>query len=233
MTPAKRQERRRRSDGEESYRRIRDAATEVAAQRGYDGTSIALVSAASGLPASSIYHHFRDKDELISAVIEHSFTRWRAAIDLPELSAVDANERVMALGEAAAKALLDTPEFLRLGLMLALERRPEEPSARRMFLDVRQTGFQVVVDTVSSLLPDADPHAVSALATYALAGADGLFIAHEIGGDSVDLLEMFSLHARAILSLAATLDAETSRPPRLRHTTTRTRKATPRQTAAE
>jgi hypothetical protein len=69
--------------------------------------------------------------------------------------------------------------------------------------------------------------------TRPLAGADGLFIAHEIGGDSVDLVEMFSLHARAILALAATLDAETSRPPRLRHTTTRTRKATPRQTAAE
>ena len=37
------------------------------------GTSIALVSERSGLPASSIYWHFEDKDALIAAVIERSF----------------------------------------------------------------------------------------------------------------------------------------------------------------
>ena len=67
--------RRRRANGEESRQKILDAATEIAASRGYDGTSIALVSKLSGLPASSIYWHFADKDELIAAVIERSFGR--------------------------------------------------------------------------------------------------------------------------------------------------------------
>lgn len=31
------------------------------------------------------------------------------------------------------------PDFLRLGLMLCLERRPEEPTARAKFIEVRQT----------------------------------------------------------------------------------------------
>ena len=53
-----------------------DAATEIAAERGYEGTSIGAVSAKCGLPASSIYWHFKDKDDLIAAVIERSFANW-------------------------------------------------------------------------------------------------------------------------------------------------------------
>src|SRR5690349_22340190 len=71
--------RRRRLDGEQSRERILDAATEIAAERGYEGTSIALVSKKCGLPASSIYWHFKDKDDLIAAVIERSFANWLAA----------------------------------------------------------------------------------------------------------------------------------------------------------
>src|SRR5258708_1409138 len=116
--------RRRRADGEESRRRILDAAAEIAGERGYDGTSIAAVSARSGLPASSIYWYFANKDGLIAAVIERSFERWLAAVALPGAEAGDMSERVRAMAVAMAKALLDTPDFLRLGLMLALERRP-------------------------------------------------------------------------------------------------------------
>ena len=58
----------RRADGEQSRARILDAATEIAAERGYEGTSIGAVSAKCGLPASSIYWHFKDKDDLIAAL---------------------------------------------------------------------------------------------------------------------------------------------------------------------
>src|SRR6201993_3598847 len=76
--------RRRRADGELSRNRILDAATEIAAERGYEGTSINLVSAKCGLPASSIYWHFKDKDDLIAAVIERSFGTWLTTWQLPD-----------------------------------------------------------------------------------------------------------------------------------------------------
>ena len=75
--------RRKRADGELSRERILDAATEIAAERGYEGTSIGAVSAKCGLPASSIYWHFKDKDDLIAAVIERSFASWLSAWQLP------------------------------------------------------------------------------------------------------------------------------------------------------
>lgn len=198
--------RKRRSNGEESRRKILDAAAEIAGERGYEGTSIAQVSARCGLPASSIYWHFKDKDELIAAVIERSFHRWLEAFTLPGPDESGRPEdRVTRLAVGVGKALLDTPDFLRLGLMLTLERRPEEPSARRMFLQVREVAYRRVVEVVEEVAPALDSDSARLLATYAMAAADGFFIAKEIGGDSVDLVQLFELHAHVLLDAVTRL----------------------------
>lgn len=197
-TTAKR--RRRRPDGEISRTRILDAATEIASERGYDGTSIAAVSAKCGLPASSIYWHFKDKDDLLAAVIERSFGTWLQAWQLPERGSIE--DRARAVAVQIANALMDSPDFIRLGLMLTLERRPVEPRARAMYLGVRAQAFNVLAARIAELTPDLDGAQIRQLATYALAGADGLFIAKEVGGDSIDLVELFELHARSVFIAA-------------------------------
>lgn len=195
--------RRRRADGEVSRNRILDAATEIASERGYEGTSIAAVSTTCGLPASSIYWHFKDKDDLLAAVIERSFGSWLSAWEMPADG--DTIERATAVATQIAKALLNSPDFIRLGLMLALERRPVEPRARVTFLGVRAQAHYVLATNIREMTPGLSDAQVHALATYALAGADGLFIAKEIGGDSVDLLALFDLHARAVLGVAVSM----------------------------
>ncbi|MCB0944164.1 MAG: TetR/AcrR family transcriptional regulator [Mycobacterium sp.] len=195
-----RKRRQRRADGEQSRARILDAATEIAAERGYEGTSIGAVSAKCGLPASSIYWHFKDKDDLIGAVIERSFANWLKVWQLPE--DLLARDRLMEVAAGTAKAVLDSPDFLRLGLMLALERRPVEPRARAMYIQVRDQAFEALKTSMSGLVPNLTEEQVRQLATYAIAGADGLFIAKEIGGDSVDLLGLFAIHGQAIYDTA-------------------------------
>jgi AcrR family transcriptional regulator len=192
--------RRKRADGELSRERILDAATEIAAERGYEGTSIALVSKKCGLPASSIYWHFKDKDDLIAAVIERSFASWLAAWQFPDEG--DAPDRMKGMAVQIAKALLDSPDFIRLGLMLALERRPVEARARAMFLQARAQAYGQLIDVIGELTPDLTDAQTHQLATYALAGADGLFIAKEIGGDAVDLVALFEMHARVLYDTA-------------------------------
>jgi AcrR family transcriptional regulator len=198
--------RRKRADGELSRERILDAATEIAAERGYEGASIALVSAKCGLPASSIYWHFKNKDDLIAAVIERSFADWATAWQVP----VDGSprDRLVGLAMQIAKALLDSPDFIRLGLMLSLERRPVEPRARAMFLQVRTQTYNQLAETIRELATDLTKPQIHQLVTYAIAGADGLFIAKEIGGDAIDLLELFELHARALYDTALRLMSE-------------------------
>lgn len=198
--------RRKRADGELSRERILDAATEIAAERGYEGTSIGLVSKKCGLPASSIYWHFKDKDDLIAAVIERSFADWFAAWQLPEHG--DALERFEGLAARTAKAFLDSPDFIRLGLMLAMERRPVEARARTMFIQVRAQAFAQLLDYVSDVMPELTEAEAHKLATYTVAGADGLFIAKEIGGDSVDLLALFEVHGRSMYDIACRMVKE-------------------------
>jgi AcrR family transcriptional regulator len=198
--------RRKRADGELSRERILDAATEIAAERGYEGASIALVSAKCGLPASSIYWHFKNKDDLIAAVIERSFADWVMAWQVPDEGCP--RERLVGMALQIAKALLDSPDFIRLGLMLALERRPVEPRARAMFIRTRAQTCNQLTETMRGFAPDLTESQIHLLVTYAMAGADGLFIAKEISGDAVDLLELFELHARALYDTALRLIAE-------------------------
>ena len=198
-------DRKRRANGEESRRRILDAAAEVAGERGYEGTSIGAVSSKCGLPASSIYWHFKDKDDLLAAVIERSFGTWLNAWQMPATG--DAIDRATAMGAQIAKALLDSPDFLRLGLMLALERRPVEPRAREMFLQARTEAHRQLTQVIAQLAPELGDADVNRLAIYALAGGDGLFIAKEIGGDSVDLIGYLELHARTMVDIARRLIA--------------------------
>ncbi|MFE7274965.1 TetR/AcrR family transcriptional regulator [Streptomyces sp. NPDC057623] len=199
--------RRKRANGVESRQRILDAAVEIAGERGYDGTSIAAVSAKCGLPASSIYWHFQDKDDLIAAVIERSFETWLTAVELPGEEAGTPLERITAMAGNVAKSLVDAPDFLRLGLMLALERRPTEPRGRTVFLQVRHITHQKIAEVATTLFPDLDEDAVHTLTTYAVAGADGLFVHREVAGDSVDLVALFELHAQLVHDAAARLAA--------------------------
>ncbi|MFG2965315.1 TetR/AcrR family transcriptional regulator [Streptomyces sp. NPDC048288] len=203
--------RRKRANGVESRRRILDATVEIAGERGYDGTSIAAVSAKCGLPASSIYWHFKDKDDLIAAVIERSFETWLAAVTLPGEEAGTPQERVALMAANVARSLVAEPDFLRLGLMLALERRPSEPRGRTVFLQVRAVAQQRVAEVVAGLFPTLAEDDIQTLTTYAVAGADGLFVHREVNGDSVDLVTLFELHARLIYDAAARL-APPARP---------------------
>ncbi|MFD5857807.1 TetR/AcrR family transcriptional regulator [Streptomyces chartreusis] len=197
--------RKKRANGVESRQRILDAAVEIAGERGYDGTSIAAVSAKCGLPASSIYWHFKDKDDLIAAVIERSFEAWLTAVELPGEETGTPLERVTAMAGNVAKSLVDAPDFLRLGLMLALERRPTEPRGRTVFLQVRDITHRKIAEVADTLFPALDQAAVDTLTTYAIAGADGLFVHREVKGDTVDLVALFELHAQVVHDAAARL----------------------------
>jgi AcrR family transcriptional regulator len=193
--------RRTRAHGEESRQRILDAAIAIAGERGYDGTSIAEVSARSGLPASSIYWHFEDKDHLIAAVIERTFQRWLEDMGAtgPAHAGATRDDLFRAAIRRTARALEDSPQFLRLGLMLALERRPAEATARRMFLQVREHAYKQIVASYEGFFgKEVGADGIRRLATLTMAAADGLFVAWEVD-EGVDLDAEFELLAAAIL----------------------------------
>jgi AcrR family transcriptional regulator len=194
--------RRKRANGEMSRERILDAAAEIAGERGYEGTSIKSISDRSGLPASSIYWHFKDKDELVAAVIDRSFSRWAQAINAPVEVPEDVTpEQLFRLTmQRTGAAIAQFPDYLRLGLLLILERRPEEPTARRKFLEVRRVASDRARGLYAGIFPDLDGEQIDQLVMLSIALADGLFVAQEV--EEVQLAPAFDLLATAILGAA-------------------------------
>lgn len=173
---------RRHRQGEESRRAILDATLAIASERGYDGTTVALVTEATGLPASAIYWHFGSKDELLAATLEHSYRQWRAKAPTwarrnePE----DLTERIEKRFRRAARALVQSPQFWSLGLLLTFQQRLEEPAARALYVQVRSETEEAIRQWWSEILDPAavtaDPELPTRLARFYMMMMDGLFI---------------------------------------------------------
>ena len=171
-----------RANGEASRRRILDAAAEIAGERGYAGTSISEVSTRSGLPKSSIYWHFADKDALFAAVIEDSYEQWLEEFRIrAEMRTRAPRDLLVHLHDSLASF----PAFLRFGQLVILERHEQELSARTKFLEIRRNSLAQFA-TIFAAATGTDAATAAKLAAVALALVDGAFLARAAGEHTLD-----------------------------------------------
>ena len=94
--------------GEESRRRILDAAEELFSEKGFDRTSFVDIAERSGISRGSIPWHFQNKDGLLIAVVERAIQRYIPS-DLSSYDSAGLRElldRVQELAEQPTAALL-------------------------------------------------------------------------------------------------------------------------------
>ena len=60
---------------------ILKAARQIFAARGFDGTRIAGIAAACGLPKANIYYYFESKERIYRAVIDELLAEWNRAFE--------------------------------------------------------------------------------------------------------------------------------------------------------
>jgi AcrR family transcriptional regulator len=101
--------------GQATRARIIEVATRLFATHGYDGTSIEMVLAESGVSRGSLYHHFPGKDALFHAVLEAAGARFGAEM------------------EAAVRDAADPVEMLRIGCVTWI-RQAGDPVVRQVML---------------------------------------------------------------------------------------------------
>ena len=210
--------------------RVLSAAAELFATRGFAGTSISAIRAVSGVLPSSIYWEFGSKGGILAAVLEDSAGRWLAQADE---SARRALEQSRSTGRAPLESyfvnlgeeLTERPEFLRLLLLLSLERREADPATLEVVRRVRAraiTGLARAFRVGGLVDDDASEAAVHELARMALAFSDGAFIAAQIDPVAADLRRMFavfyagmaaSLRVEGFAGAAGANPGQTVRPP--------------------
>ncbi|WP_177221596.1 TetR/AcrR family transcriptional regulator [Lentzea xinjiangensis] len=170
--------------GDESRRRILDAAEELFAERGVDRTSFVDIAKRSGISRGSIPWHFKNKDGLVMAVVERVIERtWPA-------------ERYRSV-PSLAEVFTETAGFLRSGssalvfmiLVEALGERGVVQEQYREFFSRRREGIEVLLRLRRP--EGADPERAAGQersAAVALNGALlGIHLQKLVDPDNVDL----------------------------------------------
>jgi AcrR family transcriptional regulator len=195
----------KQQQGEQSREQILDATEMLMGTRGYAATSISDIRKACGLPASSIYWHFGSKDGVLAAVMERGAQRYFAAI--PAEVAV---ERQL---DAVVNQQSQHPDFLRLFLLLSLE-RSDDPAVAEVVRRVRDTAISRFRDAIAQLLPadveeETAQGVLAELAAMAVALSDGIFLAVHLEPDTTNVDLMYRRLYQTLTALIPILLEET------------------------
>ena len=194
--------------------RVLRTASELFAARGYAATSISAIREASGVLPSSIYWEFGNKEGIFAAVLEDSAARWLAQSTRGIMRAMRARtgsnlDRLAAYFDYMANAMAERPEFVRLTLLIAVERREGDEACLEIVRSVRQRAVEALTRlfvATGLVEPNGDEAAARDVARLAIACFDGAFAAAQIDADAVDLRRVISL-------LYASLSDHLSAPP--------------------
>jgi AcrR family transcriptional regulator len=194
----------RHEEGARTRAKVIEAAVGLMATQGYAATSIAQISKASGANPASIYWAFGNKEGLFAAAMERAADaffeglRQRAEGLDPFLSTA-----------RLAEAFEGGPEFLRLLLVLSLERRDGDPAVLEAARRVRAKAVGLLSVAYAPGLAIGDEarrdEISEKLARHTLMLLDGVFVASQIEPDTTDLKEVFELIALGVRAMAERL----------------------------
>ena len=201
----------------ETRRRVLKAAGKLFATNGYAATSISAICKASGVLPSSLYWEFGNKAGILAAVLEDSAERWIDQSTRTVLRAMKERpgsdiDQLAAYFDFMADALAKGPEFLRLMLMVAHERRHVDPRALEIIRAHRAHSIATVAPLLGAFgLERPGPDCVTArdVALLTIACFDGAFTAAQIDANAVDLRRMLALLYSGLV--AALLSPQTAK----------------------
>ena len=99
--------------------RIVGAAIRLAEEQGLERIGLREVADEVGLALGTLYKSFRNKDEILGAVVERRMARWREALEEPLSPGDTSAERVIAFFEKFTGVVTRQPAFTR-GMLSAL-----------------------------------------------------------------------------------------------------------------
>jgi TetR/AcrR family fatty acid metabolism transcriptional regulator len=181
--------------------RILAAATEVFARRGFHGARVADIAEAAGIAYGLVYHHFRNKEEILAAIYSERWAMYVRYLD--ELGATPSPfaERLDKLVHFWVETFRNDPQLITVMI--------NEISRSYEFLESHDLATVLVAfDAIEKLLIDArsarevrgdlDPR----LVTYAIVGiAEMVLTGYVIGTLARQTREQFARDERELISL--------------------------------
>lgn len=147
---------------------IIDVSKELLLKEGFGKISMRKIAAKAGVSATSIYLYFKNKDELLLALIEESIEKLNSA--LKEAAEPDSGpvERLERMAMAYVKYALENPQEYEIIYMVRPEEMPKYPKEK--FRQVRDT-YELIASIIhkgsEKMLLEVDDPLVSAYTIWA------------------------------------------------------------------
>ena len=127
------------------------AAGELFLSEGYAGFSLRRVAERIGYTPTTLYLYFRDKDDLLFAVVDEGFDRFRTAMMAAAESVTDPWDRIEALGRAYIRWGVENPAYYQLMFMqrtdFLLGSRPDAGQPRIAAFQVLQAAVRAGLES--------------------------------------------------------------------------------------
>lgn len=186
-------------EGEATREKVLAAAGSLIAENGYSATSMSMISKASGVKPASIYWAFGNKEGLFAAILE------RAAGDFFALNGkvlADDHETVGDALRVWAKAIAEQPLFLRLLLILSIERQEGDPQIMDAAREIRRAsrkGIELLVAPFVEAQNERQHKSICRDASrLAIMLFDGTFVSMQIEPDESSAKHLANLVALAV-----------------------------------
>lgn len=197
----------KRVDKEQRRREVVQAAMDLFAHQGFEGTSISQIATAAGIGKATVFDYFASKEELIQFAVGHWLEGWMETLDASIVGIDDPEERLLTYALGSMQAFLDDEQGLKLMLSLwqlgiqgGLDALMHSPVMESVWAGARASLTATILDGVATgvFRPDVAPKA-SAIALNLLVYLDGIGMYHLMLGGSIDVLEQIRLHVAQLL----------------------------------
>jgi AcrR family transcriptional regulator len=157
-------------------RSLIQAGREVLAERGLDALTLREVARRAKVSQAAPYHHFADKADLVSAIVQHGFEDFagtlRAGADEVDGGAL---QRLTGMGLAYVRFAVANPALFRLLFRPELRGRTREEPAAEAMERAGSAAYQVFLDAVRATVEEGSVQgSVEDVAVAALSIVHGL-----------------------------------------------------------
>ena len=171
---------RRERERQETRERIVDAARDLFATRGVEATTMRAIAERIEYTPTAIYHHFRDKDELILEICHRDFRA--LAQQFARIGRIDDPvERLRRIGQAYVEFAVEFPNHYRIMFMTSIPKHEHDDLRRG---NPEEDAYAFLVESVAEaiqqgrLRPElSDPHQVGQMVWGATHGIVSLHLA--------------------------------------------------------
>ena len=186
--------------GEQSRRRLIDAAMRLISEGGYAGTSVDAVATEAGVVKSALYWHFGSKRGLLEVALNQACAGWLDDLDAAVAGTIAPLERLDRVLDLMRSLIVERPEIRRMLCSLLLE-RTDDAACREAIANTLDHLKSRVAQCLSG--PEAlSPSQAEDMADRLMCWCDGLFLRH-LANPDVEALDRGLRRVRATLAREA------------------------------